>query len=167
MSSFKIGKSNNNNKTLSLDRNDPGLFYPFFFWLEKKKIISTSIKNSLFFKKRKSPCAAEYFLPVNPSSFVPNLFLFCFLSFLPVHQNHKLNVYSEMNKNWNPNSVELLRERERESLIIFRSLILQKASLDYDGALIWLWQWFKLFSSISNKDIAWRMRNKTIFSFSK
>jgi hypothetical protein len=77
---------------------------------------------------RKSPCAAEYFLPVNPSSFVPNLFLFCFLSFLPVHQNHKLNVYSEMNKNGNPNSVELLREREREG-IIFRSLILQKASL--------------------------------------
>jgi hypothetical protein len=53
-------------------------------------------------------------LPVNPSSFVPNLFLFCFLSFLPVHQNHKLNVYSEMNKNGNPNSVELLRERERK-----------------------------------------------------
>lgn len=67
----------------------------------------------------KSPCAAEYFLPVNPSSFVPNLFLFCFLSFLPVHQNHKLNVYNEMNKNGNPISVELLREREKERVLLY------------------------------------------------
>jgi hypothetical protein len=113
----------------------------FFFWLEKKKIISTSIKNSLFFKKRKSPCAAEYFLPVNPSSFVPNLFLFCFLSFLPVHQNHKLNVYSEMNKNGNPNSVELLRERERKRESYYISIAnIAKSFFSYAGALIWLWQ---------------------------
>lgn len=116
----KLGRATTTTTRLSLSiETTPAFFIHFFFWLEKKKIISTSIKNSLFFKKRKSPCAAEYFLPVNPSSFVPNLFLFCFLSFLPVHQNHKLNVYSEMNKNGNPNSVELLREREKERVLLY------------------------------------------------